>query len=197
MTTSTRPMQKTPSSTLSVWIVSAITVVALLIGLAIKGLVENHTHSLERAGVIAQIPDGWVTAKGIEGQQTLFMARDPFGGNIRYTVSLVPTSADMLPSDLAFTFNLQRGQDVALFRTLDQSQVKVNGKDALRVHYAFVDSPNQESLPMVIEGVEYIFMSQPKALIVGMEDETSEFDNALPAFMRFVNRIQYAAGGIQ
>ncbi len=196
-TTPTRAMLTASQSTQSVWIVCAITILALLIGSGLKSIVENQTRPLERSGVTAQVPAGWIIEKGIEGEQTLFIARDPFGGSLRYTASLVPTATDMKPSDLAFTFNLQRGQEVTLFRTLDQNQEKLNGKDVLRVHYAFVDPQNQTSLPLVIEGVEYIFMSYPNALIVAMEDETSQFQSALPSFKAFVSRMQVAAGGNQ
>ena len=197
MTTSTRPMQNVSPSTISVWIVSAITILALLFGMDLKNMVENQTHSLAYAGLSAQIPAGWIVQKGIAGEQTVFVARDPFGTNLSYTASLVPSSADIKLSDLAFTFNLQLGQQVTLFRTLDQSTVKVNGNDVLRVHYAYVDPKSQTDLPVVVEGVEYIFLSQPKALIVSMEDETSQFTNDLPSFMRFLGTVHYPVGGNQ
>ncbi len=197
MTTSTQPMQKVSPSTLSVWIVSALTVLALLIGTDLQSMVENQTHPFDHAGVTAQLPAGWLVQEGLASEQTVFTAGDPFTANLTYTASLVPASADMKLSDLAFTFNLQRGQEVSLFRTIDQSQEKVNGKDALRVHYAYVDPNSQTTLPVVVEGVEYIFMSQPKALIVAMQAETAQFGSALPAFMRFLGTVKYAAGGNQ
>ncbi len=197
MTTSTRPMQKVSPSILSVWIVSALTVLALLIGADLQSMVENQTHPFDHAGLTAQLPAGWLVQEGLASQQTVFTAGDPFTANLTYTASLVPASADMQLSDLAFTFNLQRGQDVSLFRTIDQRQEKINGKDALRVHYAYVDPKSQTTLPVVVEGVEYIFMSQPKALIVAMQAETTQFGNALPAFMKFLGTVNYPAGGNQ
>jgi hypothetical protein len=197
MTTSTRSMQKVSPATLSVWIVSALTILALLLGTDLKNMAENQTRLVDHAGVTAQLPAGWIVEKGIAGEQTVFTARDPFSANLSYTASLVPSSADIKPSDLAFTFDLQRGQDVTLFRTIDQSQEKVNGKDVLRVHYAYVNPKSQAALPVVVEGVEYIFISQPNALIVAMEDETSQFADALPSFMSFLKTVKYAAGGNQ
>ena len=197
MTASTRPMQKASPSAISVWIVVAITILALLLGMGLKSMVENHTRPFDRAGITAQIPSGWLVQEGIAGEQTIFTANDPFTANLTYTASLVPTTPDIKPSDLAFTFNLQRGQEVSLFRTIDQSQEKINGKDVLRVHYAYVDPKSQATLPVVIEGVEYIFLSQPKALIVAMESETSQFSSVLPAFMKFLGTVNYSAGGNQ
>jgi hypothetical protein len=194
MTTSTRPMQKVSPSTISVWIVCAITVLALLIGADLQSMVENQSRPIDHGGVSARLPGGWLVQEGLASEQTVFTAGDPFTANLTYTASLVPASADIKPSDLAFTFNLQRGQDVSLFRTIDQSQEKVNGKDALRVHYAYVDPKSQTTLPVVVEGVEYIFTSQPKALIVAMEAETSQFSGALPAFMKFLGTVNYAGG---
>jgi hypothetical protein len=194
MTATTQPKQTSYSSTLSVWIVSALTILALLFGADLQNMVENQTHTFDHAGLSAQLPAGWLVQEGLASEQTVFTASDPFTANLSYSASLVPTSADIKPSDLAFTFNLQRGQDVSLFRTIDQSQEKVNGKDALRVHYAYVDPKSQTTLPVVVEGVEYIFVSQPKALIVAMEAETSQFNSALPAFMKFLGTVDYHGG---
>ena len=197
MTTTTRSMPKVSSSTFSMWIVCAITIVALLLGVALKNGVENQTRPFDHAGVTARIPAGWIVQNGIAGEQTVFSAHDPFDANLTYTASLVPTTADIKPSDLAFTFNLQRGQELTLFRTLDQSQEKINGQDVLRIHYAYVDPKSQNTLPVVVEGVEYIYLSQPNALIVAMEDETSQFSSALPDFVRFLGTVNYPAGGNQ
>jgi hypothetical protein len=194
MTTSTRPMQKVSPSTISVWIVVTLTILALLIGSDLQAMVENQTHPFDHAGVTAQLPAKWLVQEGLASQQTVFSAGDPFNAHLTYSTALVPASTQITASDLAFTYNLQRGQDVSLFRTVDQTQEKVNGKDALRVHYAYVDPKSQATLPVVIEGVEYIFLSQPKALIVSMEAETAQFSSALPAFMRFLGTVKYAGG---
>jgi hypothetical protein len=194
MTTSTQSKLTSNPSTTSVWIVSILTILALLLGADLQNMVENQTHPFDHAGVSAKLPAGWQVQEGLASEQTVFTAGDPFSANLTYTASLVPTSADIKPSDLAFTFNLQRGQDVSLFRTIDQNQEKVNGKDALRVHYAYVDPKSETTLPVVVEGVEYIFLSQPKALIVAMEAETSQFSSALPAFMRFLGTVDYHGG---
>jgi hypothetical protein len=194
MTTSTQSKFTSNSSTTSVWIVSILTILALLFGADLQNLVENRTHPFDHAGVAAQLPAGWLVQEGLASEQTVFTVGDPFTANLTYTASLVPTTADIKPSDLAFTFNLQRGQDVSLFRTIDQNQEKVNGKDALRVHYAYVDPKSETTLPVVVEGVEYIFLSQPKALIVALEAETSQFNSSLPAFMKFLGTVDYHGG---
>lgn len=194
MTTSTRPMQKVSPATISVWVVCVLTALALLLGSGLQSFVENQTRPFNHAGITASLPAGWLVQPGLASEQTVFTASDPFTANLAYTASLVPTSADIKPSDLAFTFNLQRGQNVSLFRTIDQNPEKVNGKDALRVHYTYVDTKSQASLPVVVEGVEYIFVSQPKALIVAMEAETSQFNSALPAFMKFLGTVDYHGG---
>jgi hypothetical protein len=188
-------MQKMSQSSLSVWIVSGITILALLLGWALKSSVESRSSSIESAGVKAQAPAGWVVTNGLVSQQMVFTTRDPFSSNLSYTASLVPSTADMKPSDLAFTFNLQRAKDASLFRVLDQGAVKVNGKDAYRVHYTYVDPKDQGALPVVVEGVEYIYSMQPKALVVALEEESSQFENALPSFMRFLGTVVYTPGG--
>ena len=91
----------------------------------------------------------------------------------------------------------QSDQFTTLEMGFNQSQEKINGRDVLRIHYAYVDPNSQNTLPVVVEGVEYIYLSQPNALIIAMEDETSQFSSALPDFVRFLGTVNYPAGGNQ
>lgn len=195
MTTTTRSMQKMPDSTWSVWIVTTITIVALLLGWVMKTAVESRFTPIVRAGVSAQAPAGWLVQNGLASEQMVFTARDPFSANLSYTVTLVPTSADMKLADLALLFNLQRAKDTQLYRVIDQGVVKVNGKEAYKVHYAYVDSKSEGTQPAVVEGLGYIFLDQPKALIVSMEEESAHFQDALPSFMQFLETVSYTPGG--
>jgi hypothetical protein len=196
MTTTTRSTNDDiPNAVTSVWIVILITVTALFLGMIIRSAILSRFTPVERTGVAAQVPAGWVVQNGLASEQTVFTARDPFSANQSYTAMLVPTSADTKLSDLALLFNLQQAKDTQLYRVIDQGAVMVNGKDAYKVHYAYVDPTDQGSQPVVVEGVGYIFMDHPKALVVSMEDEASQFENDLPAFMKFLETVSYTPGG--
>jgi hypothetical protein len=195
MTTTTRSTQETSNSVMSVWIVILITLSALFLGMIIRSAILSRFTPVDRAGVAAQVPAGWLVQNGLASEQTVFTARDPFSANLSYTAILAPTSADTKLADLALLFNLQQAKDTQLYRVIDQGAVKVNGKEAYKVHYAYVDPTDQGSQPVVVEGVGYIFMNQPKALVVSMEDEASQFENDQPAFMKFLETVSYTPGG--
>jgi hypothetical protein len=195
MTTTTQSTQEISDSVMSVWIVFLITITALFLGMIMRSAILSRFTPVERTGVAAQVPAGWVIQNGLASEQMVFTARDPFSANQSYTAILVPTAADTKPADLALLFNLQQARNTQLYRVIDQGVVTVNGKDAYKVHYAYVDPTDQGSQPVVVEGVGYIFMNQPKALVVSMEDEASQFHDDLPAFMKFLETVSYSPGG--
>jgi hypothetical protein len=195
MSTSIRWLPQYSRSTNSTIFTSLLCVAALFLGWVLMNWVENRTNLLTRSGVSAMVPSGWLVQKGIEGSQTIFTTSYAMDPNLKYTVSLLPSSADMKASDVAFTLNLQRGKDLKLYRVLDQSEVKVMGKAALKVHFTYVDPKSEYMLPLVIEGVDYISLAQPKSLVVSFEEETSQYNDALPAFLRFLGTVTNSPGG--
>jgi hypothetical protein len=131
---------------------------------------------------------------GLNGEQFVFSGSDPFDPTLTYAVNLLPVSKDMKVSDLVVTRNLERGQNLSTYRVLDQEPVVVNGKNAYSVHFAYVLAGSNSQLPQVIEGLDYYFFTQPKSMVVTLEEETSSFKEAQTRFTTFLQKVSMSGG---
>jgi len=182
--------------TQSAWIVVALTLLAIILGLVIKNSVETATVGYEHSGVSARVPERWQVKNGFGNEDPLvFSANNPLDATLSYSVFLLPSGANIKLEDLASNHNIERARLLDGYRVLDQQQVQVAGQDAYKVHYVFVNPGNPMQLLAVMEGVDYYFATQPKALMMSMEDHTDLFDGALPAFLRFVDSVKLTTGG--
>lgn len=197
MSTTTYLSQKKNTGSLSALIVAVLTLLALLLGWVLKTSVESQVKVEQHVGVTAQFPAGWMVERGLVTEKMVFNGNDPFDQALSYTVSLIPIAAGSPITDLVGLRNLERGQQLDSYRVLDQNAVLLMGKDAYKVHFAYVDPLEQGQIPRVIEGVDYYFLNQPKSMVVTLEEETSLFDDALPRFMKFLGTVTYNPGGAQ
>jgi hypothetical protein len=188
---------KTSSAALSAWIIAAITLVALLAGWGLRQSVQGLSVQQQRQGISAAFPKGWMIEKPIESTGKVFTARAALDPTLTYTIGLEPSTQNLQLSDLAYNRNLKRAQALEMYAVLDQQNVLVNGKAAYKVHFAYVQANDAQSLPVVIEGVDYYFAAQPKALVVTLEEETSLFNEQLPRFMQFLDTVSQTPGGAQ
>jgi hypothetical protein len=182
---------------LSPWIAACLTVLALLCGLLLKISIQKATTRVENSGVTAEFPRDWKVESGVAGEQFVFGGSDPFDTTLKYTVSTMPASNQMKITDLVITRNMQRGQKMNLYKVLEQGPVIVNGKDFYRVHFVYVDPGVIDTLPRVVEGLDYYFYSKPKSIISTLETETNLFLDAQPRFKEFLGTVSFAAGGTQ
>jgi hypothetical protein len=180
--------------TVTALIITIITLAALLLGWLLKNSIENRIQVQEHAGVRAEFPIGWKVETGLNGEQFVFSGSDPFDSTLTYAVNLLPVSKDMKVSDLVVTRNLERGQILSTYRVLDQEPVVVNGKNAYSVHFAYVLAGSNAQLPQVIEGMDYYFFTQPRSMVVTLEEETSLFKDAQTRFMTFLQKVSMSGG---
>jgi hypothetical protein len=185
------------NAVLSAWIIVAITIVALLGGLGIRQSVQGQDAPQQRLGVSAAFPNGWVVEKGIAVSGVVFTARAPLDMTQTYTIGMEPAAQTSQLGDIAYNRNLKRAQDLDMYTVLDQQAVTFMGKDAYKVHFAYVQAGNGHSLPVVIEGLDYYFSAQPKVMVVTFEEDTTMFNQALPRFMQFLGSVSYTSGGAQ
>lgn len=189
--------RKINAGRLSPWIAALLTVIALLSGLLLKTSVEKKTSPAENSGIKAEFPDGWKVESGLAGEQFVFSGSDPFGTALKYTVTSMPASNQMKITDLVITRNMQRGQKLSLYKVLEQGPVLINGKDAYRVHFAYVEQGGIDTLPMVVEGLDYYFYDKPRSIITTLESDSTLFQDAQARFKVFLGSVSFAAGGTQ
>jgi hypothetical protein len=179
------------NAVLSAWIIAGLALLALLAGAALRQSVEGFAAPQQRLGVSAAFPQGWMVEKPIEVSGVVFTARAGLDPSLSYSIGLEPTAQDIQLADLAYNRNLKRSQDLQMYAVLEQEAVTFMGKPAFKVHFAYVRADDPQALPVVIEGLDYYFTGQPKAMVVTLEEETSLFTQALPRFMQFLASVSY------
>lgn len=170
-----------------------LTLAALLAGWLYMVSVVNRTLPFEADGISASAPAGWIQSAA-EGDVLVQMRqRASDGFQTEYTISQQPLSAGGL-NEVVSLLTLQHGQELMAYRVLDQQTVTVGGREAYELKYAYVESdPNvsHADLPVVIRGVDYIFLNGEKAIIVTYRASESEYGGGLAAFLRFIHSIQF------
>jgi hypothetical protein len=197
MTTTAQLYQKKNISALSAAVAAGITLLALILGVALMTGVQSQTKLVDHNGVKAAVPPDWFVTKGLVTEKLVFQAGDPFDPSHIYAINQLPTAPGSPVTDLVGPRNLARGQSLDSYRVLDQTAVVFMGKQAYKVHFAYVNPLGQDQVPLVIEGVDYYFLGQPNSMVVTMEEETGLFEEAVPNFMTFLSTVSFTAGGAQ
>ena len=174
--------------------VIVVTLVAILAGWLVMGSVESRTWRFESEGVKAAVPAGWIQSE--PGGDTLVQAREraSAGFQTEYTITQQPLTSDSGINEVVSLLTLQHGQDLTAFRVLSQQAVTVGGREAYELNYAYVESdPNVShlDLPVVVRGLDTIFLNGDKALIVSYRASEAEYAKGLAAFLRFLHSIQF------
>ena len=174
--------------------VIVLTLVALLAGWLYMGSVQSRALPFVAEGIQASIPAGWIQSE--PGGDILVQVREraSTGFPTAYTIVQQPMTADGGLNDVISLLTIQYGQNLTAFRVLDQQAVTMDGRKAYEIQYAYVESdPNvaHADLPVVVRGLDYIFLNGAKAVIVTYRASEAEYQGGLAAFLRFLNSIQY------
>lgn len=205
MTAATFEQRRRQSSTLT----TAITVIALLLGWGLKTFTESRTRPITVKGIAAQVPAGWIVRENevsasqsddpfqmahpssAQNPNQVFTAWNPLHPERHYAVSAYPGGAD-LPSTAAIRA-LNQGQDLRLYRVLDETPILVSGNVGYKVSFAYVDPGDVGDVPAVIQGIDYYFSSGDQTLVITLEVENNDPSGHLTDFLRFLETVQ--AGG--
>ena len=174
--------------------VVVVTVIALLAGWMFKSSVENRSVSFDVNGISGQAPAGWLQAQA-QGDEVLHTTDISSGGfSTTYIVRKFPITADTPFGQIASLLTLERGQQLTAFRVLDQQRVTVAGRAAYEVSYVFVESnPNltHAQLPMVVRGVDTIFINGDQAAVVTYWAGAENFELDLSRFQLFLRSLKF------
>ncbi len=174
--------------------VLALTIIALFIGWMYKSSVENRSVPFTSGSVSAALPAGWLQSEGKDGDLVRVTDMTSSGFATTYKVRYAEVSKDVTYDQFASADIRSLGQNLTAFRVLSQQQVTVNGKEAFEVKYAFVESnPNaaRQELPVVVRGLEYVFIKDGKAVTVTYWASQSEYESDLNLFTRFLTSVKY------
>jgi hypothetical protein len=169
--------------------VLVLTAIALLLGWTLMNNVESRAVKFEQNGLTAFVPAGWRTSQG-DGD-VLVSAADLTSGGFAttYMVRALPVAKDASLKDTASLLTLNDGQTYTAYRVLDSQPVTINGREAYKVTYAYVESNpdmTHADLPTVVRGVDYIFLSGGKAIVVSYHASEDNFTSDFARFRQFV-----------
>lgn len=169
------------------------TIVALGLGWALRGAVEQATVAVEEGGVSARVRAGWIVAD--VGGAAGFQVADPRDRLTRYGA----TSVDAGGSDLSLFALETTGERAGLrdgFAVLDDGPIRMGERDGYQVRYAFVVSEPGEA-PVVVHGTDIYLRDGTGVMQLNYEARSDRFDAGLEAFYRFARSARTTGSGTQ
>lgn len=175
----------------SSWAVVALTIVALLLGWAVKAAAEGRTSVYEADGMRIAYPAGWVRASV---DAPMLLQVEKLVGPARTTLSLQrrPVTADAANplNAVQQALTLERGRNWTAYRVLSvDPSGAVPGRDALEVSFAYVETnpnPFLKAAPVVMLGQEYLFSVDQAVQVVTLTAAEANFGGAVKDLQSFL-----------
>jgi hypothetical protein len=171
-----------------------LTLVALVAGWLLKSSIENRSLAFSSGNVTAQVPAGWLTMNPGGNEILHVTERAPGGFGTTYLIVTEPIPADATPGQVVSLLTLERGSSLTSYRVLDQKEVLVQGRQAIEIDYVYVESDANLShsvIPVVVHGLDYVFIKGDQAVIVSYRADQSVFDTDMSRFIRFLVSVKY------
>jgi hypothetical protein len=179
---------------LPVWVAFAILLGA---GAALTGAAETRTTTAAdpQGALRIAYPTGWIATPGTDH---LVDVQHPESGAAVPT-RLIVTRESAAPgrslSQLASETVLARTQQLAMYRVLAQRELRLGGRDALAIEYAFVADPHEtvltaQRLPVVVRGIEVIVLADGVAYGIDIRAAAGVYDREWPTIDRILRGIR-------
>ena len=173
--------------------VIVVTVIALIAGWFYKSSIENASQPFEADGITAEAPKGWLQTSS-EDELLRTVDKNSKGFGATYVIHTVAITGEATTSEVATIVALEHAQDLLGFRVLNQREVKVYGRDAYEISYVFVESNpdvTHNDIPSVVRGVDYVFLSGGRAVVVSFQADEENFDIDFGRFELFLKSLSF------
>lgn len=179
---------------LPVWI-AAVVMLAAGWGLVRSADARTIGFADAQGSLRLQYPAGW---SPVPGSAALLEVQDPLSGAPVATTLMVeraPRPADQTLDQIAREGVLERSQQLAMYRVLRQRAIRVGGRDAVAVDYAFVADPHQsvlaaERLPVVTRGTEVVVATDKAVYRIDIRAAAGVIGRAQVRFERILREVQ-------
>jgi RsiW-degrading membrane proteinase PrsW (M82 family) len=160
--------------------------VMLIVGGLVGNGIVNGTTSFSVQGVSGAYPSTFNMAKP---QGDVFRAVDTVGTGAQFVITApAATDAAGVESQLAGS----RSTDYSLYKVLSSGKATVNGQQAVTQRFAYVDANGLTgAAPQVHQGIDYIFITNGKALVVTLLTTPDQVATVEPQFARFLNSLTF------
>jgi hypothetical protein len=176
----------------------ALGVLALGFLLNFRSNALNATSVYENSseGVVAYYPQDWLIDED-GGDQYIFRVRDmqAIGFKTTFQLSVRTVGRDVTPRAVFDTLAMQRAQTRTAYRLLSVEEYGGLGDvEASVANYLYVatdPNPFQESIPIVVRGIDVLTVNRDQAIIITMLSDADHFEENLELFERFLNRLEF------
>ena len=182
-----------------VWIVVVTAVVALILGWALMTLVTTQTSGMSLDDLSLRYPADWMRddKMAVEEGYSLY-ALGLSASQPRLAVGVLveldpaaPVSLDELVAQRGFS----QAAIKEMYRVLSSEQAKVGGKAGVAITYGYVkdsnNSPHLSSLPVVIEGVDYLVPHKGKVYMISLEVAAEDLQAQQKIFGRTLKSVRF------
>jgi len=145
----------------------------------------NATTAFERDGLRGGYPAYYTDATRAGD---LLRVADTFGSGAQFAIMRAEGGAEAVAERLA----AERGTNHMTYRVMQRDSVTLNGRPALMERFAYVDSRSLiGAAPQVIEGIDYIFVHDRRAVVVTMLAAPEQIEEIGPLFRRFLGSLSF------
>ncbi len=187
--TSAAISQKERQERLSVYLVLGMAIMSLLLGVMVRNSAQNQTRTYSTSGISADIPAGWLVQEGTG--DLIFVARNTHSLDQLYRVNLLEGGE---LTAVVSEHNTYRQGVNNTFRVVEQTPIIASGREGVKVTYAFIDD-EAESMPTVIEGVDYYFPEGDQIVVISYEADVAAFEAGFENFQSFRSSVNVSGGG--
>jgi hypothetical protein len=178
-------------------LVIVLVIVALTVGWAVKGWVQGQTVSFatDDGALSLRYPADWLEQVNKDALLTVSDLRGE--GVFKPTFSVAATEMNpdlpLTPHDLIVTNSLRKAEELTAYRILATDSGMVDGMEAGKVNYAYVveSAGSPQSIPVVVEAVDWVVIHQGKAYISTFAAEAESFAQEEETFNSILTSVDF------
>jgi RsiW-degrading membrane proteinase PrsW (M82 family) len=164
--------------------------VLLVIGIIGWGVVVNGTQAFSNANISGAYPTNYGMVKATNNE--VLHVADKLGTGAEFLITTRDLTEGQNVQSVSSVLAAQRGGESLIYKTFDSRQETVNGKPATVQQFAYVDSGGLTgAVPRVTQGVDYIFVTGNKAVIVTLLATPETVGEVQPSFDAFVRSLSF------
>lgn len=181
------------------WLVWLLVLVLLAVGLIARTIVVNRAITATAGTVTVRYPATW-TALEKQGADELLNVGESFDSGLfparfslfQMPVTSISTRAQSL-GDFALSWSNRGAKDLLGYKVLGIDPLKVRGKDAVRVDYAYVADPalaTPNSIPVVAHGSDVLIQQGDTMTVARFVASSDAFQSLGGAWDGILNSLE-------
>lgn len=181
------------------WLVWALAIILLAVGLIARTIVVNRSTSFSQGNLSVSYPASWTQTKGDSANEVLVVSESFDAGLFparfmlrQMLVTEISTSAQT-PGDFALKWVDRMAKDLLGYKVLSIEETKVRGKDAVRVDYVYVAEPmmaTPNSIPIVAEGADVLIRQDGVMTVASMLASADAFEGLEGVWNRILGSLE-------